>query len=305
MKELCKVAGISKQALWSHNKRKRERCLITDLIIGEIEKIRKDHKRMGSRRMYFSCKESIPVGRDIFERTGLENGFRLKRLRNIQKTTWSQRVEVYPNRIEGITINGINQVWQSDIFYISIEGIHNYGVCIEDVYSRKILAIHLSKSLSAEQLLKALRIAIRTRGGNSLAGCIFHSDRGSQYIDQEVKEFLKDNKMLGSMCKLPQENAYVERVQGIIKYEYLFVNELTNKNKYKQIRKSISLYNDKRPHSSLGMMTPTAFEESVENMDENLRPEMKIYQWNHDLSTISEVFNKRKKKQKRKSQHNK
>jgi len=295
MKELCQIAGISKQALWSHKKREQVHCSKTEQVIAAMNQIRKDHKRMGSRRMYYSCEETPPVGRDIFERIGLENGFRLKRLRNVRKTTWSQCVEVFPNRIEGIIINGINQVWQSDIFYIKIEGVSNYGICIEDVYSRKILALHISTSLSAEQLLKALRMAVRERKGTKVAGCIFHSDRGSQYIDRGVKKFLQDNQMPGSMCKLPQENAYVERVQGTIKYEYLFEMELTNKNKYKQIRKSIHLYNDKRPHTSLGMMTPTAFEQAVEKMDENLRPEMKIYQWNHDLSTNSGVFNKRKK----------
>lgn len=295
MKALCKIVGISKQALWSHKKREQVHCSKIEQVIAAMNQIRKDHKRMGSRRMYFACHEIPPVGRDIFERIGLTNGFRLRRLRNIRKTTWSQRVEVFPNRIEGIIINGINQVWQSDIFYIKIEGISNYGICIEDVYSRKILALHISTSLSAEQLLKALRMAVRERGGANVAGCIFHSDRGSQYIDQGVKKFIKDHQMLGSMCKLPQENAYVERVQGTIKYEYLFEIELTNKNKYKQIRKALHLYNDKRPHTSLGMMTPTAFEQAVKKMDENLRPEMKIYQWNHDLSTNSGVFNKRKK----------
>ncbi len=300
MKELCKIASISKQALWSHNKREDERRSIADQVIAKMVKIRKYHKRMGSRCMYYGCDEPPPVGRDIFERIGLENGFRLKRQRNVYKTTWSQRVEVFANRIEGITINGINQVWQSDIFYINIEGRPNYGFCIEDVYSRKILAINLSTSLSAEHLLKTLRMAVGARKGQSLAGCIFHSDRGSQYIDHGVKAFLKDHQMLGSMCKLPQENAYVERVQGTIKYEYLFVNELTNKNKYNQVRKAVSLYNDKRPHSSLKMICPTTFEESVEKMDENLRPKMQIYQWNPELSTKSEVFNKEKSNKKEK-----
>ena len=51
------------------------------------------------------------------------------------KTTWSQLVEVYPNRIEGEVLDNINQVWQSDIFYLGIEQQHFYGVTIEDVLS--------------------------------------------------------------------------------------------------------------------------------------------------------------------------
>ena len=76
MKELCKIAGISKQALWSHNKREQVRCSKTEQVIAAMNQIRKDHKRMGSRRMYFACNEIPPVGRDIFERIGLEKGFR-------------------------------------------------------------------------------------------------------------------------------------------------------------------------------------------------------------------------------------
>jgi putative transposase len=295
MKELYKIAGISKQALWSHNKREQERTCQTSQVISSIQNIRKNHKRMGCRRIYYACKDISPVGRDIFERVGLENGFRLKRKRNVTKTTWSQRVEVYPNRIEGKIINGINQVWQSDISYIRIEGCANYVVCIEDVYSRKILALRLSKSLSAEQLLKALKIALLERRGTVVAGCIFHSDRGSQYIDKRVKKLIKDHQMIGSMCLLPQENAYVERIHGTIKFEYLYEMELTDTNKYRQIKKVVALYNDKRPHSSLGMMTPTAFEQAVEKMEENTRPVMQVYQWKHDLLTKPLVFNKRKK----------
>ncbi len=295
MKELYKIAGISKQALWSHNKREQERTCQAGLVISAIRHIRKNHKRMGCRRIYYACKDVSPVGRDLFERVGLENGFRLKRKRNVTKTTWSQRVEVYPNLIEGKIINGINQVWQSDITYLFVEECVNYAVCIQDAYSRKILALHLSKSLSADQLLKALKLALLERKGSVVAGCIFHSDRGGQYIAARVKSLIKDHQMQGSMGLLPQENAYVERVHGTIKYEYLYEMELTNTNKYRQIKKAVALYNDKRPHSSLGMMTPTAFEQSVEKMDDNSRPVMQIYQWNHELLTKPVVFNKRKK----------
>lgn len=73
--------------------------------------------------MYYMAKDESPVGRDIFERIGLSNGFRVMRTRSVIKTTWSQRIEYYPNLIEGKVLNGINQVWQSDIFYIMSQGI--------------------------------------------------------------------------------------------------------------------------------------------------------------------------------------
>jgi len=153
-------------------------------------------------------------------------------------------VKIYPNLIEGKEINGINQVWQSDIFYIKIENVDYYGVSIEDVYSRKLLAMHLAQDLRALQVEIALKKALIARKGMDLSGCIFHSDRGSQYISDQVTQLLSDCHMQISMCKLPQENAYVERVQGTIKHQYLFEADLKEKNLSNQIRKIRHLYND-------------------------------------------------------------
>lgn len=300
MKELHQIAGISKQALWSHNKRQQQRTATEASVVDHIAHIRKEHPRMGCRRMYYFDREFSLVGRDAFEKIGLENGFRLKRRRNARRTTWSQRVEVHPNRIEGREINDINQAWQSDIFYTKVEGDDYYGMGIMDVYSRNLLSIVLSKSLAADNLVKALNLAIQVRKGHDIRGCIFHSDRGSQYIDGRIKEIIEDKGMIGSMCLLPQENAYIERLQGILQQEYLNEMPLTKKNLSRQVKKVLSLYNRKRPHSSLGMMTPHALEQMTEKMDENSRPVMKIYRWDHGFSTISSVINKKKKEAKKK-----
>ena len=85
MKEMYKIAGISKQAMWSHNRREMGRVSQVSDVVREMNKIRGEHKRMGCRHMYFICKEHTPVGRDAFERIGLENGFRLVRKRKINK----------------------------------------------------------------------------------------------------------------------------------------------------------------------------------------------------------------------------
>ena len=300
MKDMYKIAGISKQAIWKHCKRQEEAALITSEVVDMIKDVRINHKRMGCRKIYYTSTEPLPIGRDIFEQIGFSNGFKLKLKRNKMKTTWSQRVEVYPNLIEGAKINGINQIWQSDIFYLRVEEIDYYGVSIEDVYSRKLLALHLSKSLRAEENVRALRKALKARQGDDLTGCIFHSDRGSQYISQAHKQLLHDEEMDISMCKMPQENAYVERVQGILKYEYLFEHMLTVANLQKMIQKILHWYNDERPHKGLKMMTPTAFEQYVNNMAAKDMPEMQIYKGFTELSTKNQVIDKKKKEAKKK-----
>jgi hypothetical protein len=110
MRELYDIAGISKQALWKYKQRRLHVGETTEHIVNIMTDLRVRHKRMGCRSMYYATTEEISVGRDNFEKIGFANGFKLKRKPNKQKTTWSQRVMIFPNLIEGKVLNGINQV---------------------------------------------------------------------------------------------------------------------------------------------------------------------------------------------------
>jgi transposase InsO family protein len=299
MKELYSVAGISKQALWKYKERQTRMSEITEDIVRIMKDIRIRHKRMGCRSMYYANHQPVSVGRDIFEKIGFANGFKLNHKPNRLKTTWSQRVTIYPNLIEGMLLTGINQVWQSDIFYIRVEDQDYYGVSIEDVYSRRLLALHLAKDLRAVQVERALHKALLVRKGQNLSDCIFHSDRGSQYISDRVTQLLHDHRMQISMCKLPQENSYVERIQGTLKYQYLFEADLTEKNLGNEIKKTMRYYNFERPHSSLDKLSPVKFEQIIENMLETQRPKLQIYKWTVGFSTNPEVIDKKEKSSKK------
>lgn len=280
MKDLYGVAGISKQAVWKSMLREADSLKIKAQVVAQIQQIRREHKRMGCRTAFYTMKDQAPVGRDLYEQIGFANGFRLKRKRNTIKTTWSQRVEVFPNLIEGITINNINRIWQSDIFYLKVDQQDYYGICIEDVYSRRLLALHISRSLSANENLKALKQALKVRKSQPLEGCIFHSDRGCQYISTAHKMLLRANNMQVSMGKLPQENAYVERINGTLKNDYLYERDLTGGNVRQHAQRIMYLYNHERPHRNLHRKTPMEFESYVDNLEENNRPKVHIYQWN-------------------------
>lgn len=295
MKDLLSMVGLSKQALWRAQKRQEDKARIIDQTLRIIRKIRRRHKRMGCRSIYSASQVKPPVGRDNFIAIGMACGYRLKRKRNRLKTTWSQQIEIFPNRIEGRSLNGINQVWQSDIFYYEEQGIVYYGVTIVDVYSRRLLALHLSKSLRAAENLKALRKAMRCRSKYNLVGCIFHSDRGSQYISKAHKALLDQYGMRKSMCKLPQENAYAERIHDTIKNYYMCDEQLAGKDLSKIANRIMHKYNYEKPHSELSMRTPVAFENYVEKMVPRRRPKMVIFKWNHELSTENRLLTKRKK----------
>ena len=268
---------------------------MAEQCVSIMNKTRVNHKRMGCRAMYYAAEQTPPVGRDIFEEIGLSNGFRVKRKKNKLKTTWGQRVTVYPNLVDGLVLTGINQVWQSDIFYQIQKGKVYYGVTITDIYSRELLALHLSTSLKARENIKAIKKALIARQGYNLKGCIFHSDRGTQYISEAQTQIVLKHKMKLSMCKMPQQNAYVERIQGTIKNQYLCDLELKTNNLNRIAQKVTYLYNHERPHQNLSMMTPMIFKNHVENLPRRSRPEMLIFNYNHDLSTKSNLLTKRKK----------
>lgn len=285
MKDLYSLIGLTRQALWKYHKREAyKRELIAHTIV-MIKKIRKRHKRMSCRAIHAVASIEPLVGRDRFEAIGLENGYRLKRRRNKRKTTWGQTIEVYPNLIEGKTLTGINQVWQSDIFYHNENGKEYYGITIIDVYSRRLVALHLSRSMRAEENVKAFKKAIKSRPQQNVTGCIFHSDRGSQYISDLQKNLLNEYGMKKSMCKIPQENAYAERVQETIQHYYLCDVTLEGKSLNQACNQIMKKYNYERPHSELGMKSPVAFEKDVEKMSKRSRPKMVIFKWDHNLST--------------------
>jgi putative transposase len=304
MKDLYSVAGISKQAIYKYRLRQEYISSVSKEVIEACNKIRKSHKRMSCRKMYSRVKNMVQVGRDNFEQIGFSNGFKLQMARNKRRTTWATKLAVFDNHLEGKIINRLNQALQSDIFYFEVAGKPYYGVCIIDVYSRRLLALHVSKTLRAEQNIIALRKAVKARIGMTFKGCIYHSDRGTQYISQLHIALLKELEMTPSMCKLPQENAYAERVQGTIKHEYLDPELITEGNIQNKVKRILWLYNNERPHSSLGNRTPVEYEQYISSLDKKDRPQMTVYKWSHPLLTEMPVANKKEKRSKKeKSQH--
>lgn len=298
MTDIYAIMNISRQGVSKKKKHQVSRSIDEEVLVKKMLKVREKHPVMGPRKMYSILEDESPVGRDKFIRIAINNGLRRRIRRNRFKTTFGQSKKVHPNLINGITINGINQVWQSDIFYYKQDGHDYFGVCIQDVYSRKLLALHMSKSLKAEENLVALRHAIASRKGMNLKGCIFHSDRGSQYISDAHENMIQEAKMKPSMCKIPQQNAYVERLNGIVKNEYLYPSQSQKRSVKEKARQIMRLYNSERPHQSLGMLTPTAFEQHLKKLGDNQGPEMLIYQWETSLSTEYQVVNKEKRSKK-------
>ena len=153
---------------------------------------------------------------------------------------------------------GINQLWVSDITYWKITTGYLYISFITDVFSHKIVGYQVARTLEAIESVKALRMALnQLKDGSHL---IHHSDRGCQYCSKIYVKLLHNKGIKISMTESgdPLENAVAERVNGIIKEEYLTNYEVKNYQEAKFLLSSVvALYNSERPHMSIGNLTPS------------------------------------------------
>lgn len=207
----------------------------------------------------------------------MDYGYRVKRHKNFIKTTIPAHYR-YPNLIEGSIVNQINQVWQSDISYIHIHGNYYYLVFIIDVYSRRIVGYQASDHMRSEANVKALRKAFKLRSNDDLSNLIHHSDRGSQYISKSYTKMLTQRRIEISMGLKATENAYVERINGIIKNEYLKYREMkTLEDLKRELKKAVNHYNGKRSHMNIQKNNPIAYEKKLLDLKNQKRPTVIIY----------------------------
>ena len=221
--------------------------------------IRKEHRIMGARKLYdllqpFILEHSIKMGRDaLFDLLAANRLLVKKRKRKVQTTYSNHWLRKYPNLIRDFVPGAINQLWVSDITYWKIAtGEHLYISLITDAWSRKIVGYHVAETMEAIQSIQALRMALAALGGAAVSlQLTHHSDRGIQYCSGKYVKLLQDNGIQISMTEKgdPLENAIAERVNGIIKEEYLNHYQTDNlAEAKKQLHKAIGLYNNDRPH---------------------------------------------------------
>lgn len=278
MQSLYQMIGISKQAHYKRLASQKKQFEVKQAVIGAAREIRKDHKRMGCRKLYSLIKPE-GIGRDKTESILLSNGFRVSRKRNYHRTTYSG-TRWYENRISGLEITAINQLWVSDITYIPVSyNKYYYLTLIQDVYSRKITGWQLSNGMRTSQtVVPAYQQAMTSISGIYQKVLIFHSDKGSQYSSREMDQLHSDYGVLPSMGGKAWENAHAESLNGVLKNEYIDFqgSDISLSQARKLIHNIVKKYNEQRPHGSLKKMKPVEFETYVKNLDSKHKPIFKI-----------------------------
>jgi transposase InsO family protein len=231
--------------------------------------LRRFMPRLGTRKLYFLLKEKfkehdIKLGRDGLFHYLREEGLLVKPKRSYTKTTDSKHwMKKHPNLLKDYQPTRSEEVFVSDITYVeSDEGVH-YLSLVTDAFNRKIMGHKLSHDMKADNVVKALKEAVKSR--KTTVPLIHHSDRGSQYCSALYQQELEKNNIRPSMTDGYDcyQNALAERVNGILKQEFLIERCRTFKELEVVINESIEIYNRYRPHLSLKMKTPEEVHEKA------------------------------------------
>ncbi len=255
---------MTPQNYYARRQQRRRQEVEASLILELVRAERREQPRLGGRKLYYLIAPElkaagVKLGRDrLFEELGKAGMLVEKRPSLWPKTTnFDANLPVFRNRVRGRQASGPNQIWVADITYIRTREAFLFLALITDQWSRKIVGSHLGESLETRHALKALARALKSlRPGERP---IHHSDRGCQYASHGYVSCAQKAGLKMSMTEKNHsaENALAERVNGILKQEYYLDSEFADR---QQARKAavlaIRLYNTRRPHSALGLLTP-------------------------------------------------
>jgi len=285
----CRLFGVDRQVYYRSKQREKDRQQVATDVVALVEEVRMRMPRLGTRKLYHILREKLRlmgVGRDRLFAIMKANHLQVVPKRQYHVTTNSHhRFRKHKNLIEFLHLDRPEQVWVSDITYIGTRANPMYLSLVTDAYSKKIMGYNVSNSLNASGATSAMEQALKRRLYPKKQ-LIHHSDRGLQYCCDAYQELLIKHKVNCSMTESydPYQNAVAERVNGILKHEFIMGITTTDLNLMtKLINQSIKIYNQERPHWSCWMKTPN----SMHNQKET---KIKTYKNKVDIKLMPNVY---------------
>jgi transposase InsO family protein len=270
---LCELAQMSPQNYYARRRARCRQAVELELVRALVRAEREQQPRLGVRKLYYLIgpelkAAGVKLGRDrLFELLGQEGLLVARKPAQWPKTTQVDlTLPVFKNLLKRRKVTGPNQVWVADITYLRTREGFLYLGLITDRWSRKIVGYHLGDRLGAQQVLKALAMALK--GLKAGQRPIHHSDRGCQYASHAYVQAVQAAGLRMSMTEKNHsaENALAERMNGILKQEYWLDREFEHRHQAQRATvESIHLYNTRRPHTALGLKTPEQAHHATNN----------------------------------------
>lgn len=265
---MCRILGVARSGYYRWRKAPLGKRKMADMILSmHIKDIFKQSRdTYGSYRIHAELlDEGVRCGRERVARLARENNLEPKAVRRfkVMTTDSKHKLPVAPNVLDqNFTAERPNQIWLTDITYVSTTEGWLYLAAVMDLYSRRIVGWAMSDSLHRQLVIDALQMAVTTR--QPLPGLLHHSDRGSQYASEDYQTLLTQFQMIGSMSRKGNcyDNAPMESFFGTFKTELTFHCDYTTRNEARlDIFEYIEVfYNRYRRHSALGYKSPANYE---------------------------------------------
>lgn len=276
IKLLCAVLVVSRSGYYrwltaKPSARARQDAELSDKIVGFHAKSRGNY---GAPRILRDLKEAgIDTSEKRCARLMKERGIcGRKKHRRLPRTTDSRHTEpVAPNVLALLERpTATNQAWVTDITYLETGEGWLYLAAILDAFSRRIVGWACAPTLAAILVLAAWRDAVARRKPSP--GLLHHSDRGCQYVEQNFVLELKQLGIVRSMSRAGNcyDNAMMESFWSTLKTESEL--DITIPGTRREAELAVfdyieTFYNPTRRHSSLGYLSPVAFEQQRTKQD--------------------------------------
>jgi transposase InsO family protein len=256
---------MSRQNYYYQRHRRQREQLDEKLVLELVRSERSRQPRLGGRKLWSLLSPEfeaagLKLGRDRFFEVMRRHDLLIERAKKSVHTTDSRHgFRTYANLAAELVLTGPHQLLVSDITYLRTREGFVYLALVMDAFSRKIVGYDCSSSLESQGARRALERAL----GQLPAGhqAVHHSDRGIQYCCREYVELAEGGGLTMSMTQDNHcyENARAERLNGILKQEYGLGETLASLSEAQQlVKEAVVLYNDHRPHGSLGYAMPSA-----------------------------------------------
>ena len=267
---MCRVLEVSESGFYAWRKRPTCRRRREDAqLTCHIRQVFCSHReRYGSPRIHADLHEQgIRCSRKRIARLMREAGMSAKRKRRRVVTTKRDATHpVAPNLLKReFVATEPNKKWVTDITYVPTAQGWLYLAVILDLYSR--LVVGWSMSTHCDEALVANAFHMATGRRRPQAGLLHHSDRGCQYTSRAYRLLLEQSGVVVSMSRKGNcwDNASMESFFGTLKDECVGDSIYPS---HEHARRSLFeylevYYNRQRRHSSLGYVSPMAYEQKV------------------------------------------
>ena len=261
----CQLLGISRSGYYEAQQRIAQAPVVCAISVHIKAAFEASGGMYGSRRIQAALHaQGLSIGRHRIRRLMRQHGLRPKWRRKFAHTTDSKHdLPLADNLLNRqFAPAALNQAWVADITYIRTRRGWLYLAVVLDLFSRKVIGWAMAPSMPASLVCAALQMALAHR--QPAAGLMVHSDRGSQYASAQYQSLLTRHGVCCSMSRKGNcwDNAVMERFFLSLKMERVWQRDYANHTEAASDIADyiVGFYNSHRLHSTLGYLSPMAYE---------------------------------------------